>query len=166
MSRIATHTVLPLIIAAALVAAAGTASADDSTLTKCTMQFELKSWSFIFKSGTGHGTITCDNGQSAKVKLKSTGGGLTAGKSRVRDGTGRFTEVGDISELFGSYAVAGAHAGAGQSADASVVTKGDISLTLVATGTGVELGIAAGKFTIERDDDGGGEPAATGGEQD
>jgi len=166
MSRIATHTVLPLIIAAALVAAAGTASADDSTLTKCTMQFELKSWSFIFKSGTGHGTITCANGQSAKVKLQSTGGGLTAGRSKVPDGTGRFTEVGDISELFGSYAVAGAHAGAGQSADASVVTKGEISLTLVATGTGVELGIAAGKFTIEHDQSGDDKPASSAASED
>ena len=123
--------------------------AEQSTgVTKCTMTFDLKGWSLFYQTGNGQGVITCDNGQSAKVKLKLTGGGITAGKSTVRNATGRFTEVSDISELYGGWAKASATAAAGKAASAGVVTKGDISLALSGTGSGIELGISGSKLTI------------------
>jgi hypothetical protein len=65
-------------------------------------------------------------------------------------GKGRFSKVSSINELLGGYAQSEAHAGAGKSADAQALTKGDIQLTLVGTGKGVDVGFAFGKFTIEK----------------
>ena len=123
---------------------------DTSGLTKCKMQFNLKTWSAGYKSGKGEGVITCDNGETAKVKLKLRGGGLTAGKGEIREGKGTFSSVSGIDEIFGSYVVAEASAGAGVSAGANVMTKGEVSLSLVGKGTGVELGFSVGKFTIKK----------------
>jgi hypothetical protein len=130
-----------------LVAAPGAAV---ETTTVCRMDFMLKGWSAGYKTAKGTGTISCDNGQTAEVRLHATGGGLTAGRSAVRDGHGKFTSVADIRELFGAYASAGAAAGAGQSSEAQALTKGEVSLSLAGTGTGVELGVSFGKFTISR----------------
>ncbi len=116
--------------------------------TKCKMRFSLHGWSAIYETHTGSATITCDNGQSAKVLLDTKGGGLTAGKSTIK-GTGTFSGVSDISELYGAYAKAEAHAGVVKSAGAQVLTKGEVSLALAGTGKGVDLGIAFGKFTIK-----------------
>jgi hypothetical protein len=111
------------------------------------MTFSLAGWSAFYKTAKGTGTISCDNGQSAGVTIKVTGGGLTFGKSKV-EGDGKFSEVGDIKELFGAYASAGAHAGAVKSAAAQALTKGEVSLALSGTGSGVDLGVDFGKFTI------------------
>lgn len=137
-----------------LALGAGLAGADEGDtakkLTTCKMTFELTTWSIGYKTGKGDGVITCDNGQKAEVKLKFTGGGLTAGKGKIRDGIGTFSEVSSIDEVFGSYAVAEAHAGAGKSSSAQVMTKGEVSLSLAGVGSGVDLGIAFGKFKIKR----------------
>jgi hypothetical protein len=129
--------------------AAGSA-AEAAGLTVCQMKYTLRGWSALYKVANGSGTITCTNGQTANVRIEARGGGLTAGRSRVRDGHGSFSEVSDINELFGSYIVGEAGAGAGNSADAMVMTKGEVSLALVGTGTGVELGVSVGKFTIAK----------------
>lgn len=118
-------------------------------VTSCSMKYDLKTWSVFYKSSKGEGTITCDNGQTARVKLRLKGGGLTLGKGEIREGHARFSEVRDIRDLLGSYASAGASAGAVKSADATVMTNGEVSLSLAGTGSGMELGIAAGKFTIK-----------------
>jgi hypothetical protein len=91
--------------------------------TKCKMKYSLAGWSAGYSTATGSGTITCDNGQSARVSLRAKGGGVTAGKSKTINGSGTFSEVDDIGEVFGSYASADVHAGAGSSA-AQVATKG------------------------------------------
>jgi hypothetical protein len=124
------------------------ASADG--LVKCTMTFNLKGWSAFYKTSSGDGTITCDNGETAKVKITAKGGGITFGKSEIIGGTGKFTGAKDLAELLGSYAQSEAHAGAGKSADAQAMTKGEVSLTLSGKGRGVDIGFAFGKFTIER----------------
>ena len=118
--------------------------------TTCRMRFTLKGWSVFYKTASGSGTITCDNGQRAAVKLEAKGGGLTFGKSEVRDGTGKFSAVSSINELFGTYVSAGADAGAGRSASATAMTKGEVSLALAGKGTGVNVGFAFGKFVISR----------------
>jgi hypothetical protein len=122
-------------------------SADNDKPTKCDLTFQLKGWSAIYETMSGTGTITCDNGQKAKVKLSVKGGGLTAGVEKLQ-GKGDFSEVYSIKELYGAYARGGAHAGAGASASAQVVTKGNVSLALSATGSGVDLGVSFGNFRI------------------
>lgn len=116
--------------------------------TKCKMHFSLSGWSVFYETSTGAATITCDNGQSAKVLIDTKGGGLTVGKSSLK-GTGTFSGVSDISELYGAYVKAGAHAGVVKSSGAQVLTKGEVSLALAGTGKGIDLGIAFGRFTIK-----------------
>jgi len=143
---------LPAGTAGTLLAAEKSKEEQKSGMTDCTMTYNLKGWSAFYKTSKGEGTIRCDNGQSAHVRLKAKGGGITFGKSEIIDGTGRFTGARGISELFGSYVQSEAHAGAGKSADAQALTKGEVSLALKGTGRGMDLGFAFGKFTIERAD--------------
>jgi len=117
-------------------------------LTKCTMDYSLSGWSVVYSTASGSGTITCDDGASARVGLRAKGGGLTAGKSKISNGHGTFSDVGNISELYGSYASAQAHAGAGESTSAQVVTKGTVSLALSGRGSGIDLGVTFGNFII------------------
>ena len=126
------------------------AAADDAKKIKCGMSFDLKGWSAFYKTAKGAGKITCDNGQSADVTIKVTGGGLTFGKSKTVDGTGNFSSVQSIDELFGAYAAAAAHAGAVKSSEAQALTKGEVSLALAGTGAGWDLGVDFSKFTIKR----------------
>jgi hypothetical protein len=114
------------------------------------MTYNLKGWSAFYKTAAGGGTITCSNGQSARVNIMVEGGGITFGKSEIIAGTGLFTGARDIRELFGSYAQAEAHAGVVKSGDVQAMTKGEVSLALSGTGRGIDIGIAFGKFTIER----------------
>ncbi len=140
------HLAFAFTLAALLAALAAPAA----QATDCTMKFSLTSWSIFYKTSKGTGTISCNNGQSVSVRLAGKGGGLTAGRSKVRDGFGKFSEVGDIKELFGTYVAGGAAAGAGKSVEAQALTKGEVSLALAGNGTGVELGVSFGKFTISR----------------
>ena len=116
--------------------------------TNCTMTFDLQGWSAFYKTASGGGVITCDNGQTANVAIEATGGGLTVGKSKVSDGHGKFSPVSAIDELYGAYAMAEAHAGMGPSSSAQAMTKGTVSLELTGRGQGVDVGFAFGKFTI------------------
>jgi hypothetical protein len=114
------------------------------------MTYGLSGWSVFYKTATGSGTITCNNGQHAKVKVRAKGGGITFGKTEIINGSGDFTGARNIGELFGSYAQAQAHAGVGKSVEAQVLTKGSVSLALAGKGRGIDIGFAFGKFTIER----------------
>ena len=118
--------------------------------TTCKMKYSLAGWSAGYSTASGSGTITCDNGQSARVSLRAKGGGPTAGKSKTVNGSGTFSEVENISELFGSYASAEAHAGMVGSSAAEVVTKGTVSLAFSGTGKGIDLGITFGEFVITK----------------
>ncbi|HEV7609729.1 MAG TPA: hypothetical protein VGO61_20510 [Steroidobacteraceae bacterium] len=132
-----------------LLAASLTAQADPAKVD-CRMKFSMKGWSALYKRADGTGTVTCNNGQTATVKLQARGGGLTAGKSSIENGTGEFSNVKNIDEIFGSYANSEAHAGAVKSSGAQAMTKGEVSLALAGTGRGWDLGIAFGRFTIKR----------------
>ena len=118
--------------------------------TDCTMTFSMTGWSFFYRTAEGTGTISCENGQTANVAVWSKGGGVTFGRSKIKDGTGRFTEVDSIDDLFGTYVQTEAHAGAGKSSKASAMTKGTVSLSLVGKGKGVDVGVSFGKFVIEK----------------
>ena len=142
--------ILSLVLLAAAVTAATAPAGAAGKTTKCEMKYTLEGWSAFYKVAHGSGTITCDNGQSEKVTLEAKGGGLTAGKYKIRDGVGKFSEVGSISELLGTYVASAAEAGAVKSASAGAMTKGEVSLALTGKGNGFNLGISFGKFTIAK----------------
>jgi hypothetical protein len=127
----------------------GSAQAAEASV-KCDLAFNLSGWSLIYKHAEGHGTVTCDNGQRANVKITVVGGGITAGKYHIDNGKGEISHVHGIDEVYGNYAQAGAEAGVVKSGTAQVLTKGTTSLALAGTGEGVNLGISVGKFTISR----------------
>ncbi|WP_315388856.1 hypothetical protein [uncultured Stenotrophomonas sp.] len=116
----------------------------------CELQYNLAGWSVFYKTASGTGTISCDNGARIPVKITVKGGGLSVGKSTVTNGKGKFSGAYSLNDLIGSYASVEAHAGADKSSSAQVVTKGDVSLALAGTGKGWDLGIAGARFTIER----------------
>jgi hypothetical protein len=118
--------------------------------TNCSMKFSMKGWSAFYKTSKGEGTITCDNGETATVTLKLTGGGITFGKSETKGGTGKFSPVGKLENLLGSYGGTQAEAGAVKSSEAQALTKGTVSLALSGTGEGWNLGVSGAKFTIAR----------------
>jgi hypothetical protein len=138
---------LSLIVAFGLSSFGGTAQAGK---VDCKLKFNISGWSAFYKRSSGSGTILCTNGQSMHVRIEARGGGPTVGKSSIKNGTGEFSGVDNISQLLGNYASAEAEAGAMKSAKAQVVTKGKISLALSGTGEGWEVGIAFGKFSILR----------------
>jgi hypothetical protein len=135
----------PIVLVSALTLMAF--AAPSFARTRCHLDFKMSGWSAFYKTSSGTGKVTCDNGQAIPVKVSAKGGGLTVGKSTV-EGTGEFTEVRNINEVLGSYATAEAHAGAEKSSKAQVMTKGEVSLSLAGTGTGWDLGIAFGAFHI------------------
>jgi hypothetical protein len=137
---------VPCLLAVLLVAATPEARAVGPV--DCKLHFSMSGWSAFYKTLSGSGTVSCDNGQRMAVDIRSKGGGLTFGKSRIENGIGEFSGVRDIHDIPGAYAAAEAHAGAGKSAHAQVVTKGDISLALSGKGEGWDLGVAFGNFII------------------
>lgn len=139
----------PILVAACALLALHPAPARADASLKCTMTFTMKGWSAFYQTASGHGVIHCSNGRSMRVRLEAKGGGVTVGKS-VESGRGEFSNVASMDELLGSYARAQAHAGAVQSAQVEVLTKGEVSLALSAKGRGWELGVAFGELKIER----------------
>ena len=142
-------TMMVLLAAAVLLGLAAPRAQAQVGHLKCRMTFTLKGWSLFYRKATGSGTIRCANGSSMHVRLRSVGGGLTVGKS-IESGFGEFSEVSSIDDLLGSYIVAQAHAGAVNSAQGEVMTKGPVSLAISAKGHGWGLGFSFGEFKIER----------------
>lgn len=137
---------ISVLTACALALAPFSASAQG---TSCRLSFDMSGWSVFYKTASGTGSVSCDNGQRMGVKITAKGGGLTVGKSEIRGGRGDFSGVGSIREVLGTYVAAEAHAGAVKSSKAQVMTKGPVSLALAGTGEGWDLGVAFGAFTIE-----------------
>ena len=127
---------------------ASLAAQSTTSQTTCRMTFNLRGWSLAVKSATGEGTITCDNGQTADVTIRVKGAGLSAGKYEIRNGSGKFSAVTDIRDVYGSYAAADVGAGAVKEGEAMAMTKGSVNLALAGKGTGFDLGAAVEKFTI------------------
>lgn len=139
---------IPLLSLALAGATLATAPAQAQEVD-CKLSFEMAGWSVFYKTASGTGVVSCDNGQRLAVKVTSKGGGLSFGKSRIENGTGEFSGISDIREVLGTYVSAEAHAGAVKSSKAQVVTKGEVSLALAGTGRGWDLGVAFGKFVLE-----------------
>jgi hypothetical protein len=116
-------------------------------MTSCTMTYKLSGWSFVYKQYDGIGHISCSNGQRAQVGLSSKSIGFTIGKSEI-EGTGVFSSVRNINEIYGHYAALGGHAGVTKSVDAQVLTSGEISLAITGKGRGVDIGVTLGALTV------------------
>ena len=144
----------PLIVTLALATAAllGTHQAmaqDEKADLGCKLSFSLHGWSAIYSQAEGKGVVTCKDGSSMPVLISVKGGGLTAGRTQVDHGTGKFTHVRTIDEVLGHYAQGEAHAGVLKSGTAQLLTKGTVSLALEGTGRGIDLGVNVGEFTLK-----------------
>lgn len=140
---------LAIALCAGLLAAAVAPSALATGPISCRLSFDLSGWSIFYKTASGAGEVSCDNGQRMRVKIRAKGGGLTVGKSRIEQGTGEFSGVFNINDVLGTYASSEAHIGLSRSAKAMAMTKGSVSLALAGKGKGWDLGVAFGKFVIE-----------------
>jgi hypothetical protein len=140
---------LPALCVAALLGFPATGNAADLS---CEMHFDLSSWAVIYKHASGHGTITCKDGSSMKVKLTANGGGLALSKSKIKDGRADFTGLRTINDALGTYAAAEADTGLIKHGAAQVMTKGEVSISLAGAGRGTGLGVVVGGFTIARDE--------------
>ena len=145
-----TRHIAPMVLAAVIAASCWSGEAAAAGKIDCKMKFNLRGWAALYKHAEGAGVVSCDNGHAYNVNIVAVGGGLTAGKYKVENGTGKFSEVSSVDELFGDYAQGEANAGVVKSGTAQVLTKGTATLALAGAGEGVDIGISFGKFTIER----------------
>lgn len=116
---------------------------------ECHLQFSLSGWSAIVSRAKGTGTVTCADGSTLPVVIEAKGAGITAGRSHIDNGSGRFSHVHRIDEVLGRYAQGGAEAGVVHSATAQVLTKGPVSLALAGRGEGIDLGVSVGEFILK-----------------
>jgi hypothetical protein len=138
------HKILAIIVATSIgLSLSATAESDIS----CKMSYRLKGWSFAYKQYDGGGQVSCSNGQRARVILASKSVGFSIGVSEI-EGTGQFTELKDISEIYGTFASLEGHAGATKSAAGQVLTRGLVSLALAGKGRGIDIGVTLGGLTI------------------
>lgn len=137
------------LLAATLWVGTACASAAERELN-CTLAFSTQEWSALYASTVGEGTVTCSDGASLPVAIRANGIGITAGKWKIVQGTGRFTRVTDIDDVLGHYVALSGDVGVVKTGTARVLTKGRVSLALSGTGEGFDLGVAIGDFRIGR----------------
>lgn len=135
-----------LIVFVFIVGNLSNAALAENTVT-CKMIYKLKGWSFAYKQYNGSGDVTCNNGQSAQVILESKSLGFSIGVSEI-EGTGQFTELKDIKEIYGTFVSLEGHAGVTKSAAGQVLTRGVISLALSGEGRGIDIGVTLGGLKI------------------
>lgn len=118
--------------------------------TSCTLTYELKGWSAIYKVARGTGRIECKDGQSANVRIVAHGGGFTGGTQGVETGTGRFSHTVKVEDLFRTYIEITGHAGVGanKAVEARAMFAGSKRLSLAGKGSGISIGMAVGGFSI------------------
>lgn len=118
-------------------------------LISCKMTYKLKGWSLAYKQYDGTGEVSCNNGQRASVLLASKSFGLSIGASEI-EGTGEFTQLKDIKEIYGLFASLEGHAGVTKSGSGQVLTRGAVSLALSGEGRGIDIGVTLGGMQISR----------------
>jgi len=132
------RTIGPMIASLAALVWGASASAD-SHLTSCTMAFESTEWALVVEAGNGQGKVTCENGQSADVRIELSGLGAALGEMKIDKGRAVFTNVKSIDEVFGSYTGSGGGGGAIKAGGGAALTKGDVSVVLYGVGRGMDL---------------------------
>lgn len=141
-------TALGLLLAAPLAAKEEKTPKTSKGQVNCTMQFELHSWAVFYKSGKGGGSITCDNGQRSDILVRTHGGGIQFGKFNIANGSGKFTPVKSIDQLFGKWATVGGQGAVVKARIGQSLSKDDITLDIKGTGTGGGFGFDFGSFRI------------------
>lgn len=136
------------IIAAMTLAGLSNVAVADNTIS-CRMSYRLKGWSFAYKQYDGSGEVSCNNGQRAQVILESKSVGFSIGVSEI-EGTGQFTALKNIDEIYGTFVSLEGHAGVTKSAAGQVLTRGVISLALSGEGRGIDIGVTLGGLKISR----------------
>jgi hypothetical protein len=134
------------IIAVIILIGLPQAAVADSGIT-CKMSYRLKGWSFAYKQYDGTGEVSCSNGQNAHVLLASKSLGFSIGVSEI-EGTGQFTALKDINEVYGLFASLEGHAGVTKSGSGQVMTRGVVSLALSGMGRGIDIGVTLGGLMI------------------
>jgi hypothetical protein len=142
--------IAPLLLAAAVLAAAPIAASAAGKELSCKLKFTSEEWSALYQSAMGKGTVACDGGTSMPVTISAKGIGLTAGKWRITEGTGTFTHVAKMDDVLGSYLSLSGNVGAEKAGTAPVLTKGQVSLALAGKGEGFDVGIAISDFKISK----------------
>ena len=137
---------LPVLLLTSLLGFSARSLAGE-VMTSCTMTYKMSGWSLVYKRYDGVGHISCRNGQKAKVGLSSNSIGFTLGKSEI-EGTGVFSDVRNLNEIYGHYMALEGHAGLTGSVDGQVLTSGEISLVLSGKGRGVDLGVTLGALSV------------------
>lgn len=120
----------------------------------CSLAFTSSEWSAVYASAVGEGTVTCKDGTSMPVTIAAKGIGITAGKWKISDGRGTFTQVARIEDVLGSYLAVEGDIGLVKAGTAGAMTKGKVSLVLAGKGAGFDAGIAVSRFKIERSEQG------------
>ncbi|MGP8034368.1 MAG: hypothetical protein ACLPQ6_09515 [Steroidobacteraceae bacterium] len=145
------HTLAVTVALAGVMAlgAHGAMAQDERADLGCKLSFSLSGWSALYSQAQGKGVVTCRDGSSLPVLISVRGGGLTAGRSQVDHGTGKFTHVRTIDDVLGRYAQGEAHAGALKSGTAQLLTKGTVSLALAGSGQGIDVGVDVGELTLK-----------------
>ena len=141
------NSILSIVAAISLVGLSLTAAADNTI--SCKMSYRLKGWSFAYKQYDGSGEVSCNNGQRAQVILESKSVGFSIGASEI-EGTGQFTALKNIDEIYGTFVSLEGHAGVTKSAAGQVLTRGVISLALSGEGRGIDIGVTLGGLKISR----------------
>ena len=134
------------VLAGLLVTVSGTAGAASVT---CRLSYAIDGWSIFYQQYDGTGTVRCDNGQQRSVAIRVRGGGVSLGKMEINQGSGRFSAVDSIDEVFGTYVAVDGQGGATVSGEGRAMTKGKVGLTVSGTGRGWALGVAFSGFTLE-----------------
>ena len=140
---------LPVLVALLFASVAAAPASADGARLDCRLDYDLSGWSLVYKHATGDGTVSCENGQRMRVTISAKAIGVTAGKWRIDNGRGHFSDIHDIRDVLGNYVQATANAGLVKSGEAQVLTKGTVSLALAGDGEGVNIGVDVGKFTLE-----------------
>src|SRR6185436_4936929 len=97
-------------------------------------------------SGTGAGTVRCDDNESMIVKIRVKGSGIAPGKRKIESGRGEFSAVPRIDDLVGTY-VAEPSGDAAKTPHAQVFILGSTRLIL-SGGEGWDQGITFESFEI------------------
>lgn len=71
------------------------------------------------------------------------------GKSEIDSGTGVFSDLKSIDEIYGTYVSVDGHAGAIKSVEGRAMTKGEVSLAMSGKGRGFDIGFSIAGVTIE-----------------
>ena len=126
------------------LSACGPAMAED---VDCRLGLALANWLVTSQSGTGVGTLRCDNNDLMVVRIKVYGRGITAATRAIKSGQATFPPVRRIHDLLGTYVSAGTRPDDMDVAHAQQLNKGEVSLTLSGK-EGWDLGVTFDRIEL------------------